>query len=114
MDVTLDEPLPPGARPDQSVDGVIELSGSRTCCSSRARRSARRTATITLFKVPPNRRGRADAGEARRRSVQFVEVVEGLQEGDRVVLSDMSQYDSFDRIRCEPMRLTPGRVGAGR
>jgi HlyD family secretion protein len=34
-----------------------------------------------------------------KRSVQFVEIVEGLQVGDQVVLSDMSQYDGFDRVR---------------
>jgi hypothetical protein len=36
-----------------------------------------------------------------RRSVQYVEVVEGLAEGDRVILSDMSQYDAFDRVRLQ-------------
>jgi HlyD family secretion protein len=36
-----------------------------------------------------------------RRSVQFVEVLDGLVEGDRVVLSDMSQYDAYDRLRLQ-------------
>jgi multidrug efflux pump subunit AcrA (membrane-fusion protein) len=36
-----------------------------------------------------------------RRSVQYVEVVDGLKEGDSVILSDMSQYDAFDRLKLQ-------------
>ena len=34
-----------------------------------------------------------------RASVNTIEVLEGLQPGDQVILSDMSQYDAFDRVQ---------------
>ena len=52
-----------------------------------------------LFKVLPNKDAVRTPVKIGKRSVQFVEVVEGLQVGDEVVLSDMSQYDGFDRVR---------------
>ena len=57
--------------------------------------------TISLFKVAPPRELTRTLVRIGRRSVQFVEVLEGLVEGDRVVLSDMSQYDAFDRLRLQ-------------
>ena len=55
--------------------------------------------TITLFKVLPNGEAVRTTVKLGRRSVQFVEVLEGLKEGDRVILSDMSQYDGHERLR---------------
>lgn len=100
VDVTLDEALPAGARPDQSVDGVIELQRlPENTLQVESPAFGQEHSTIQLFKDMGN-------GEAHRvtvklgvRSVQFVEVLEGLQVGDRVILSDMSQYDAYDRVR---------------
>ena len=100
VDVTLDEALPPGARPDQSVDGVIELQRlPDNTLQVESPAFGTEHSSIQLFKDMGN-------GEAERitvkigvRSVQFVEVLEGLQVGDRVILSDMSTYDAYDRVR---------------
>ncbi len=99
VDVTLDGPLPPGARPDLSVDGTIELQRLPDVLYVQSPAFGQENSTVSLFKVQPG-------GEAVRtpvklgvRSVQFVQVLEGLREGDEVILSDMSQYDGFDRVR---------------
>jgi HlyD family secretion protein len=100
VDVTLDEPLPPGSRPDQSVDGTVELQRLTDVLFVEAPAIGQENSAIMLFKEVPGTneciRTRVKLG---RRSVRFVEVVEGLQLGDRVVLSDMSAYDAYDRIR---------------
>ena len=100
VDVTLDEALPAGARPDQSVDGVIELQRlPDDTLQVESPAFGTEHSKIQLFKDMGN-------GEAQRvtvaigvRSVQFVQVLEGLQVGDRVILSDMSTYDAYDRVR---------------
>jgi multidrug efflux pump subunit AcrA (membrane-fusion protein) len=101
VDVTLDGPLPAGARPDQSVDGTIQLENLQNVLYVQSPAFGQENASIGLFKMSK------DATEAGRttvklgkRSVQFVEIREGLVEGDTVILSDMSQYDAYDRIRC--------------
>ena len=99
VDVTLDEPLPTGARPDQSVDGVIELQRLENILYVESPAFGQENSSIQLFKVLPDREAVRTTVKLGVRSVQFVEVLEGLQVGDRVVLSDMSQYDSFDRVR---------------
>jgi HlyD family secretion protein len=100
VDVTIDETLPPGARADQSVDGTVELQRLTDVLFVESPAIGQEDAIITLFKEVPGTtecvRTKVRLG---KRSVQYVEVVEGLQVGDRVVLSDMSQYDSFDRVR---------------
>jgi HlyD family secretion protein len=99
VDVTLDEPLPAGARPDQSIDGVIELQRLENILYVESPAFGQENSSIQLFKVLPTREAVRTTVKLGVRSVQFVEVLEGLQVGDRVVLSDMSQYDSFDRVR---------------
>jgi HlyD family secretion protein len=100
VDVALDEALPQGARPDQSVDGVVELQRLADVLFVESPATGQENSTIMLFKEIP---GTNECVKTRvklgRRSVQFVEVVEGLQVGDRVVLSDMSTYDAHDRVR---------------
>jgi HlyD family secretion protein len=100
VDVTLEGDLPPGARPDQSVDGVIELQRlPDDTLQVESPAYGTEHSDIQLFKDMGN-------GEAERvtvkigvRSVQFVQVLDGLQVGDRVILSDMAQYDAYDRVR---------------
>jgi len=99
VDVTLDEPLPAGARPDQSVDGVIELQRLENVLYVESPTFGQENSTVSLFKIQPNNEAIRTPVKLGRRSVQFVEVLEGLAEGDRVILSDMTQYDDHKRLR---------------
>jgi HlyD family secretion protein len=99
VDITLDGPLPPGARPDLSVDGTIELERLTNVLYVQSPAFGQEHSTISLFKILPDGHAIRTPVKLGRRSVQFVEIVDGLQEGDQVILSDMSQYDGFDRVR---------------
>ena len=110
VDVSLDEALPTGARQDMSVDGTIELQRLENVLYVQRPSFGQENQSITVFKVVPTNGPVAPSQEVGheavrtpvtlgRASVQFIEVKSGLQEGDRIVLSDMSQYDAFDRIR---------------
>jgi HlyD family secretion protein len=99
VDVTLDGPLPAGARPDLGIDGTIELERLTNVLYVESPAFGQENSTISLFKVLPTQEAVRTPVTIGRRSVQYVEVVQGLAEGDRVVLSDMSQYDGYDRVR---------------
>jgi len=99
VDVTLDEPLPTGARPDQSVDGVIELQRLENVLYVESPTFGQENSTVMLFKFTSANEAERTAVKLGRRSVSFVEVVDGLKEGDRVILSDMQQYDGQKRLR---------------
>ena len=102
VDVTLDGPLPPGAVPQLSVDGTIDLE--RIADTLKVGRPAfgNANSTISLFKVDPDGKGAVrvpvKVGQA---SVNEIQVLDGLHEGDTVILSDMSRWDNFNRIRLE-------------
>jgi HlyD family secretion protein len=103
VDVTLTGALPPGARPDLSVDGTIELERLDNVVFVGRPAFGQEHSTVSLFKVTE---GTPQNGEAVRVTVKFgvssvntIEVLEGLNVGDVVILSDMSAYDSFERIR---------------
>ncbi len=83
MDVTLDEALPPGARPDQSVDGVDRTAAPRNVLFVESPTFGQENTTITLFKVNADNEAIRTPVKLGRRSVQFVEVIDGLKEGDR-------------------------------
>lgn len=100
--VAIDDPLPQGARPDLSVDGTIEIENLKDVLFVGRPVHGQSDATIQLFKLD------ADGSEASRvnvklgrSSVNTIEIVQGLKVGDKVILSDMSQWDSFDRIRLK-------------
>jgi len=100
VDVTLDGPLPPGARPDLSVDGTITLEKLSDVVYVGRPVIGQPGAKISLFKLDP------DGKEAQRvnvtlgrYSVNNIEVVDGLKVGDQVILSDMSSQDAYNRIR---------------
>jgi len=102
VDVAFDEPLPPSARADLSVDGTIELENLRDVLYVGRPVHGQTDATISLFKIS------ADGSEASRvnvklgrSSVTTMEILSGLQVGDKVILSDMSQWDAVDRIRLK-------------
>ncbi|HSF99543.1 MAG TPA: HlyD family efflux transporter periplasmic adaptor subunit [Vicinamibacterales bacterium] len=99
VDVVLDEPLPAGARPDLSVDGTIELERLEDVLYVESPAFGQENSVIQLYKVMADGSAIRVPVRLGRRSVQYVEVVEGLAEGDVVILNDMSQYDAFDRVR---------------
>jgi HlyD family secretion protein len=102
VDVAIDDPLPLGARPDLSVDGTIELENLKDVLYVGRPVHGQSDSTISLFKVMPDD---SDADRVNvklgRSSVNTVEILQGLQIGDKVILSDMSQWDSVDRIRLK-------------
>lgn len=100
VDVTLDGPLPPGARPDLSVDGTITLEKLSDVVYVGRPVVGQAGAKVSLFKLD------ADGKEAQRvpvslgrASVNNIEIVDGLKVGDQVILSDMSAQDAYNRIR---------------
>ena len=100
VDVALDGPLPKGARPDLTVDGTVELERLDNVLYVGRPASGQEESAITLFKIDRDgtmaHRVKVKLG---RSSVNTIEVIEGLSEGDSVILSDMSQWDEFDRIK---------------
>jgi HlyD family secretion protein len=102
VDVGIDDPLPLGARADLSVDGTIELENLKDVLYVGRPVHGQTDATISLFKVMPDD---SDAMRVNvklgRSSVNTVEILNGLQVGDKVILSDMSQWDNVDRIRLK-------------
>ena len=100
VDVGIDDPLPLGARPDLSVDGTIELENLKDVLYVGRPVHGQSDSTISLFKVTPDgSEGIRTTVKLGRSSVNTVEILQGLQVGDKVVLSDMSQWDVVDRIR---------------
>jgi HlyD family secretion protein len=99
VDVTLTGALPAGARPDLGVDATIELERLANVLFVETPAFGQEHSVISLFKIGADREATRTPVKIGRRSVQFVEVVDGLKEGDRVILSDMSAYDGFDRVR---------------
>jgi HlyD family secretion protein len=100
VDVTLQGPLPRGAVPDLSVDGTIELERLDNVLYVGRPAFGQEQSVISLFKVSPDRteatRVQVKLG---RSSVNNVEILSGLKEGDEVILSDMSAWDAYDRVR---------------
>ncbi|HEU5209672.1 MAG TPA: HlyD family efflux transporter periplasmic adaptor subunit [Longimicrobiales bacterium] len=102
VDVALDGELPPGARPDLSVDGTIEIERLPDVLFVGRPAFGNPESSVGMFKVTPDFRY-ADRVTVQlgRNSVNTIEVRGGLQEGDVVILSDMSQWDSHPRVRIQ-------------
>jgi HlyD family secretion protein len=102
VDVTLDDPLPPGAVPDLSVDGTITIERLTDVLYVGRPTLGQPNSKITLFKLM---NGGKEAVRVPvtlgRASVSTIEIVQGLQPGDEVILSDMSRWDGFDKIKLE-------------
>jgi HlyD family secretion protein len=101
VDVALKGELPKGARPDLSVDGTIELERLENILYvGRPAQGGQGPGPVGLFKLEE---GGSTATRVTvrlgRSSVSTVEVIDGLKEGDQVVLSDTTAYDAVDRIR---------------
>lgn len=101
VDVVMDEPLPPGARPDLSVDGTIQLQKLVNVVYVGRPAFGQEDSTVTIFKVQPNGDAIATKVKLGKASVNTIQVLDGLQPGDQVILSDMSQYDAFDRVQIK-------------
>jgi HlyD family secretion protein len=100
VDVTLDAPLPKGARPDLSIDGTIELERLENVLYVGRPVQGQADTKVGLFRVVDSGSGAVRAPvKLGRSSVSTIEVLDGLQVGDQVILSDMSQWDSYDRVR---------------
>jgi HlyD family secretion protein len=100
VDVALKGALPPGARPDLSVDGTIQLEKLDDVVFVGRPVFGQQDATVQLFKVDPDGKYATKVKVTfGRSSVNTIEVKEGLKVGDRVILSDMSAYDNYDRIK---------------
>lgn len=102
VDVTIDDPLPPGARPDLSVDGTVILENLKDVLFVGRPVHGQSDSAIGLFKIDP------DGSEAQRvnvklgrSSVNTIEILDGLKVGDKVILSDMSARDQYDRIKLK-------------
>ena len=102
VDVQLEGQLPQGARPDLSVDGTIDLENLKNVMFVGRPAFGQEKSTVEIFKLDPDGKGasrvKVDLG---RSSVNSVEIVKGLNEGDQVILSDMSRWDKYDRVRLE-------------
>jgi len=100
IDASLNGPLPPSARPDLSVDGTIELERLKDVLKVGRPAFGQAQQTIGMFVLTP------DGTEAERKTVRLgrnsvsqIEILDGLKEGDRVIISDTSQLDNYPRIR---------------
>ncbi len=102
VDVKLTGELPKGARPDLSVDGTIDLERMDNVLYVGRPAFGQENSTISLFKLGPDGQGAVRVPvKVGRASVNSIQVIEGLHEGDTVILSDMSRWDNTDRIRLE-------------
>jgi len=102
VDVKLVGALPEGARPDLSVDGTIDLERMKDVLYVGRPAFGNENSTISLFKLDQQGKGAVRVPvKVGRASVNAIQVLEGLHEGDTVILSDMSRWDTTDRIRLD-------------
>jgi multidrug efflux pump subunit AcrA (membrane-fusion protein) len=102
VDVQLTGELPKGARPDLSVDGTIDLERLENVLYVGRPAFGQENSTISLFKLDAEGKGAVRVPvKVGRASVNSIQIIEGLHEGDTVILSDMSRSDNTDRIRLD-------------
>jgi hypothetical protein len=102
VEVTIDDPLPPGTRSDLAVDGTIEIERIPNTMFIGRPGFGQAESSVGIFRVIKGK------GEAERVTVQLgrasvntIEVKGGLQIGDSVIISDMSQFDATNRVRIK-------------
>ena len=102
VDAGLEGALPKGARPDLSVEGIVELDRAADGLFVGRPVQAQAYGTLALYRLS------SDGGEAQRvkvrlgrGSVSTIEILDGLRPGDQVILSDTSAWDASDRIRIK-------------
>ena len=102
VDVAVDGVLPKGARPDLSVDGTIEIEHLNDVLYIGRPAFGQANSTVSLFKLVDGAKYAVRVPvKLGRVSVNTVEILGGLKLGDEVILSDMSRWDGFDRIRLQ-------------
>jgi HlyD family secretion protein len=102
VDVALDEAPPKGARPDLSVDGTITLERLNDVLYVGRPAFGQEKSTVSMFKIDPDGKSASRVKvELGRSSVNTIEILGGLKEGDQVILSDMSRWDANDHIRLD-------------
>jgi HlyD family secretion protein len=102
VDCKLDGPLPSGAVPDLSVDGTVEIERLADVVYIGRPVFGQPNSSVSLFKLEPDGKGASRfTVKLGRSSVNTIEVVEGLNVGDQVILSDMSAQDQNPRIRLD-------------
>lgn len=100
VDVSFDGPQPPGARPDLSVEGTVEVERISNILYVGRPVQGRENSSVGLFKLVDGGRAAVRVTvQLGRSSVNTIEIVRGLQLSDEVILSDMSAWDAYDRVR---------------
>jgi HlyD family secretion protein len=97
VDVAFDGPLPRGARPDLTIDGTIELERMTDILYVGRPVHAQEQSTVAVFRLEANGAEQVPV-KFGRSAVTTIEIVDGLREGDRIITSDMSAWDDFDRV----------------
>jgi len=102
VDVSLAGELPRGARPDLSVDGTVQVERLDNVLHVGRPAYGQAGSTVGLFKLSPDgKEAVRTAVRLGRTSVNTVEILGGLQPGDKVIISDMSRWDGVERVRVE-------------
>lgn len=102
VDVALDGALPAGAVPQLSVDGTIDLERLTNVLYMGRPALGNEDTTLSLFKMDADGKGATRVSvKVGRASVNEIQVLDGLKEGEQVILSDMSRWDKYDRIKLE-------------
>jgi RND family efflux transporter MFP subunit len=102
VDVKLEGQLPQGARPDLSVDGTIDLDRLANVLYVGRPAFGQENSTVSMFKLDPDGKGATRTTvKLGKSSVNAVQIIDGIKDGDQVILSDMSRWDNVDRIRLE-------------
>ena len=102
VDVRITGELPKGARPDLSVDGTIDLEKLDNVLYVGRPAFGQENSTISLFRLDPQGQDAVRVPvKVGRASVNAIQILEGLHEGDTVILSDMSRWDNAERIRLD-------------
>jgi len=102
VDVRITGELPKGARPDLSVDGTIDLEKLDNVLYVGRPAFGQENSTISLFRLDSQGQDAMRVPvKVGRASVNAIQILEGLREGDTVILSDMSRWDNAERIRLD-------------
>ena len=102
VEVLFDDSLPGGARADLSVDGVIEIERLDNVMFVQRPAYGQAESTVGLFKLDPDGKTASRVNvKLGRSSVSTIEIINGLQPKDKVIVSDMSQWDNVAKVRLQ-------------
>ena len=102
VEISIDGPLPPSARPDLSIDGTVEIDRLNDVLYMARPSYGQANGTIMVYKISPDGKTAEQVSvKLGRTSVNQVEVLQGLKKGDVVILSPMDQYQSYTKVRLQ-------------